>query len=59
VWREETFKHEFGGEPEGKRLRESPGVNGKLTLTWIFKELDGEAWVRLIWLGIGTGDGLL
>jgi hypothetical protein len=38
---------------------ENLGVDGKITLTIIFKRWDREAWTGLIWLGIGTGGVLL
>jgi hypothetical protein len=38
---------------------EAPGVDGKVTLRWIFKKWDGEAWTGLSWLRIGTGGGHL
>ena len=28
---------------------------GRITLKWIFKKWDGEAWTRLVWLRKGTG----
>ena len=34
-------------------------VDGRIILKWTFKEWGGEAWTGLIWLRIGTGDGLL
>jgi hypothetical protein len=42
------------GKPEGKR----PLGRNTITLKWIFKRWDEEAWTGLIWLRIGTGGGL-
>jgi len=30
-------------------------IDGTITLKWIFKKWDGEAWTGLIWLRTGTG----
>jgi len=30
-------------------------VEGRITLRWIFRKWDKEAWTRLIWLRIGKG----
>jgi hypothetical protein len=38
---------------------EDVGVDGKIILNGIFKKWDGEAWTGLVWLRIGTCDGLL
>ena len=38
---------------------EDPGVHGRIILRWIFRKWDVGAWVGLISLRIGTGDGNL
>ena len=35
-----------------------PDLDGRKILRWIFRKWD-RTWTGLIWLGIGTGDGLL
>jgi hypothetical protein len=34
-------------------------LDGMIILKWVFKKSDREAWTGSIWLGIGTGGGLL
>jgi hypothetical protein len=34
-----------------------PGVDGKIILRWIFRNLDVGAWTGLLWFRIGTGGG--
>jgi len=36
-----------------------PGVDGKITLRWIFRKWDMGEWTGLIWLRIGTVGGHL
>jgi hypothetical protein len=43
---------------EGDHL-EDPGVDRRIILKCVFEKWDGAAWIGLIWLGIGTGGGLL
>jgi hypothetical protein len=46
----------WGTRREGEDL-EQPGIYGRIILKWIFETWDGD--VKSIWLGIGTGGGLL
>ena len=36
-----------------------PDIDTRIILKWIFERLDRVAETRSIWLGIGTGGGLL
>ena len=49
----------FSGETRRKQPLGRPGVDGKVTLRWIFRKWDVRAWTRSIWLRIGTGGGHL
>jgi hypothetical protein len=45
------------GRSEGMRLLGRPRLRWDGNIKWIFKTWDGKAWIRLIWLRIGTGGG--
>ena len=47
------------GEPREKNHLEDLDVDGTIIIKRIFKKWDGEVWIELIWLRIGTGGGLL
>ena len=36
-----------------------PGLNGRITLSWIFRKWDVGLWTESSWLGMGTGGGYL
>jgi hypothetical protein len=42
-------------KPEGKRLRGDPGVDGRIILRRIFKEVGCGLWTGLSWLRVETG----
>jgi hypothetical protein len=46
------------GIPYRKRPLGKPRHRWKIIFKWIFKKWDGEAWTRLIRLGIGKGGWL-
>ena len=45
--------------PEEKKSLEKLGVDGTITLKWIFMRWDGKTWTGLLSLRIGAGGGLL
>jgi hypothetical protein len=48
------------GKPEWKETTwKNPGIDGRIILRYIFTTWDRGAWTGLIWLGIGTGGGIL
>jgi hypothetical protein len=48
-----------GGNLEERNDLEVLHVNGKIILKWVSKKQDRGQWIGLIWLRIGTSDGLL
>ena len=46
------------GDLKAKDLLENSGVDGRIMLMWSFEKGDG-SWIGLIWLRIGTVDGIL
>ena len=48
----------WGDLREGDHL-EGLGIDVRIILKCIFKKWEGEAWIRLVWLRIGTSGGLL
>jgi hypothetical protein len=47
------------GKPEGRSHLEEPDLGGGIILKFICEKWDGVAYTELLWLGIGTGGGLL
>jgi hypothetical protein len=44
---------------KGRDHLENSRVDGRIILEWILKKYDGKVWNGFIWLGVGTGGGLL
>ena len=38
---------------------EDPGVDGRITLIWVFEKWDVVTWIGSSWLRIGTSSGQL
>jgi hypothetical protein len=53
------YKGFWWGEIMERNHLEDLGVDGRVTLKWIFKEWGREAWTELLWLRLGTGGGRL
>jgi len=47
------------GHLKGKATWEIKGSDGAIILKYALHKQDGRAWIEVIWLRIGTGDGLL
>ena len=60
VWETEMVRTAlwWGDLREGDHL-EGLGIDVRIILKCIFKKWEGEAWIRLVWLRIGTSGGLL
>jgi hypothetical protein len=46
---------QFSGGPEEGDQLEAPGSDYRIILTWIYKMFDGDIWIGLSWLRVGTG----
>jgi len=45
----------YGREKRKRDHLEDPGVEGRITLRWIFRKWDVMVWTGSIWLRIGRG----
>jgi len=59
MWGGEWHAEFWWEKPEGRNHLEELEVDGKMVLKRIFKTLDGNAWIGLIQIRIGTVGGLL
>jgi len=55
----EVYKGFWWGNVRERDHLEDPGVDGRIILRWISRNLYVEAWNGSSWLRIGTGGGLL
>jgi hypothetical protein len=58
IGREEEHTVFWWGNLRERDDLEDPGVNGRIILMWIFRELNGKGMDGLIWLRIRIGGGL-
>jgi hypothetical protein len=56
VWKREVYTGFWWEILRERDHSQDPGVDGRVTLKWIFKKWD-VAWTGLIWLRIWTGGG--
>jgi hypothetical protein len=56
---EESCIQGLGGEICEKDHLEDQGIDGRITLKWVFRRWDVGVWTGLNWLRIGTGGGHL
>ena len=55
----EVHKVFWLGDLKDRDRLENLGVDVRIILRWMTKQWDGEAWIGLIWMRIGTGSELL
>jgi hypothetical protein len=56
---EKCIQDFWWGDPREGDSFEGLGIDGKITLKWIFRKWDGKAWTGLLWLRVGTVGGRL
>jgi hypothetical protein len=54
MWHKRGAHRVLVGDLKEVNQLEDLGVDGRITLTRIFKKWNGKAWTGLIWLKIGT-----
>jgi hypothetical protein len=54
IWREEKYVQNFVKEMKERHHLENLEVGRKRILKWILKKYDGEVWIGLVLLRIGT-----
>jgi len=53
--RQEMFKQTLVETPDEREHLEGLGMDGRIILKWILNKWNGEAWIELFCLRIGTG----
>jgi hypothetical protein len=56
IWEKRGTYNVLVGKSEGRDHLGDPGIDGRITLRWIFRKWDMGVWVGSIWLRIGTGN---